>query len=114
MPGVADEAELLAVALAAGRAGAERVRFWYGREPEGVHAKSSPTDPVSAADVESEREIRAVLGRERPRDAILGEEGGATAATGEGGLRWIVDPLDGTVNFLYGIPDFGVSVACWD
>ena len=52
-----------------------------------------------------------MLGERRPDDAILGEEGGAT---GDGELRWIVDPLDGTVNFLFGIPQFSVSVACQD
>jgi myo-inositol-1(or 4)-monophosphatase len=53
-----------------------------------------------------------VLERRRPGDAILAEEGGAIG--GSGGLRWVVDPLDGTVNFLFGIPAFVVSVACED
>jgi myo-inositol-1(or 4)-monophosphatase len=52
-----------------------------------------------------------VLAERRPADAILGEEGGST---GHGDLRWIVDPLDGTINFLFGIPAFAVSVACED
>ena len=67
---------------------------------------------MSEADRAAERAIRAVLGASRPGDAILGEEGGETQ---EGaGLRWIVDPLDGTVNFLYGIPHWCVSVAVHD
>ncbi|CAB4872794.1 unannotated protein [freshwater metagenome] len=77
---------------------------------EAVHSKSTPTDLVSAADLEAEAAIRAVLAQRRPDDAILGEEGDDTAGTS--GLRWIVDPLDGTVNFLFGIPQWGVSVAC--
>ncbi|HET9719860.1 MAG TPA: inositol monophosphatase family protein, partial [Solirubrobacteraceae bacterium] len=61
---------------------------------------------------------REVLGSERPGDRVLGEEGGEASPTGgqsgPGQLRWVVDPLDGTVNFLYGIPQFAVSVACED
>ena len=76
-----------------------------------MRAKSTPTDLASDADIAAESAIRDVLARLRPDDAILGEEGGAT---GEGELRWLVDPLDGTVNFLFGIPSFAVSVACED
>jgi myo-inositol-1(or 4)-monophosphatase len=122
------ENELLEVANAAASAAAGELLARFGHAVGGVRAKSSPTDPVSDADLAAEAAIRAVLARERPRDAILGEEGGATAgqAAGEGGggavgegaresgLRWVVDPLDGTVNFLYGIPTFAVSVACED
>jgi myo-inositol-1(or 4)-monophosphatase len=75
-------------------------------------SKSSPTDAVSQTDVDAERLIRDRIGAARPRDSILGEEGGSVA--GEGSVRWIVDPLDGTVNFLYGIPQFAVSIACED
>jgi myo-inositol-1(or 4)-monophosphatase len=74
--------------------------------------KSTPTDLVSELDLAAERLIRRRLAEARPDDAILGEEGGD--APGTSGLRWIVDPLDGTVNFLFGIPQFGVSVACED
>ncbi len=76
-----------------------------------MQAKSSPTDLVSETDVAAESAIRDVLGRRRPDDAILGEEGGAT---GHGELRWVIDPLDGTTNFLFGVPQFAVSVACED
>jgi myo-inositol-1(or 4)-monophosphatase len=79
-----------------------------------VQAKSTPTDLVSEADVAAERAIREVLGRHRPGDAILAEEGGPSAGAGDGGLRWVVDPLDGTINFLFGIPSFAVSLACED
>ncbi|MGO9904050.1 MAG: inositol monophosphatase family protein [Solirubrobacteraceae bacterium] len=108
----ASDDELLAVAHAAARAAAGELRARFGHVVHGVRAKSSPTDPVSDADLAAEAAIRRVLARERPRDSILGEEGGATG--GEAELRWVVDPLDGTVNFLYGIPTFAVSVACED
>ena len=117
MPEPDSERELLAVANAAASAAAGELRAWFGEDLGRVRSKSTPTDPVSAADLAAEAAIRAVLARERPADAILGEEGGATdaAATGgSGGLRWVVDPLDGTVNFIYGIPTFAVSVACED
>jgi myo-inositol-1(or 4)-monophosphatase len=105
------ETELLAVAQAAARAAATELTSRFGRVAEGVRAKSTRTDLVSDADVAAESAIREVLGRRRPDDAILGEEGGET---GEGELRWLVDPLDGTVNYLFGIPAFVVSVACED
>ena len=75
----------------------------------GVEAKSTPTDPVSDLDRASEALIIETLRSRRPRDAVLGEEGGASG--GDSGVRWVVDPLDGTVNFLYGFPAFAVSVA---
>jgi myo-inositol-1(or 4)-monophosphatase len=106
-----DETELLSVAVAAVQAAAQELMPRFGARSEGVRAKSTPTDLVSDADVAAEAEIRRVLGQRRPQDAILAEEGGAT---GDGDLRWIVDPLDGTVNFLFGIPAFAVSVACED
>lgn len=106
-----DEQALLAIAVEAASAAAEELRPRFGAQARAVHTKSTPTDLVSEADIAAEREIRRVLAERRPNDAILGEEGGAT---GEGELRWIVDPLDGTVNFLFGIPVFAVSVAVED
>src|SRR5215469_7534556 len=73
-----------------------------------VQVKSSPTDVVTQLDRAAEQLIRDRLLAARPADAILGEEGGQT---GHGSVRWIVDPLDGTVNYLYGLPDWAVSVA---
>jgi myo-inositol-1(or 4)-monophosphatase len=105
----AAELELLAIAREAARAAAAELRERFGHDQSGVHTKTSPTDLVSDADVAAEQAIRAVLAERRPGDSILGEEGGAT---GEGETRWIVDPLDGTINFLFGIPVFAVSVAC--
>ena len=107
----ADETELLAVAREAAQAAANELMSRFGQAAEGVRSKSTPTDLASDADLAAERAIRQVLGRLRPEDSILGEEEGAT---GEGELRWVVDPLDGTINFLFGIPAFVVSVACED
>ncbi len=75
-----------------------------------VRTKSAPTDPVTVADTEAEEVIRAELARIRPGDAVLGEEGGGEREV-PAGVRWVVDPIDGTVNFLYGIPAYAVSVA---
>src|SRR6201995_2552811 len=105
------EEELLAIAHEAAKAAARELMSRFGGHIRAVPTKSTATDPVSEADLAAEAEIRRVLGDRRPADAILGEEGGAT---GDGELRWIVDPLDGTVNFLFGIPQFSVSVACQD
>jgi myo-inositol-1(or 4)-monophosphatase len=112
MAGMPSEHELLSVAVECARAAGAELLDRFGREPIGVRSKSTPTDPVSAADLAAEAAIREVLARLRPDDSILGEEGGST--TGESALRWIVDPLDGTVNYLYGIPQFAVSVGCVD
>ncbi|HEU0130492.1 MAG TPA: inositol monophosphatase family protein [Mycobacteriales bacterium] len=78
----------------------------------GVTSKSSPTDVATDADRAAEALITETLRRERPGDAILAEEG--TADTGTTGLRWVVDPLDGTVNYVYRAPAFCVSVAVED
>lgn len=108
-----DPEALLALAVEAARAGAELLvpRFQRGRE-RAVASKTTPTDLVSEADFASERAIRAVLGERRPEDGFLGEEGGGEP--GSSGLRWVVDPLDGTINFLFGIPQWCVSVAVQD
>lgn len=82
------------------------------RAAAGTSFKSSAVDPVTEYDRAAEDAIRHVLGRHRPHDAILGEEGG-----GDGwdtGRVWIVDPLDGTVNFVHGVPQVAVSVALWE
>jgi myo-inositol-1(or 4)-monophosphatase len=111
VPATSLERELLSVADEAARAAAAELMTRFGHAQAGVRSKSSPTDLVSDADVSAERAIRAVLAARRPDDAILGEEGGAT---GDGELRWVIDPLDGTTNFLFGFPQFAVSVACED
>jgi len=104
---------LLEVAVeAATMAGAllvERVR--HGAERQ-VSAKSTPTDLVSEADLASEQMIRELLASRRPDDGCVGEEGAPVQGTS--GLNWVVDPLDGTINFLYAIPQWCVSVAVRD
>jgi myo-inositol-1(or 4)-monophosphatase len=110
---VSEQERLLEVAVDAARmAGgllAERVR--RGAEHR-VSSKSTPTDLVSEADLASEQAIRELLGTRRPDDGFVGEEGGSHEGTS--GLSWVVDPLDGTVNFLFGIPQWCVSVAVRD
>ena len=108
----ATPAELLDVARAAARAAAAVLMPRFGSE-RALAAKSSPTDWVSEADLEAERAIHGVLAERRPGDGVLGEEGTGDVE-GTTGLRWVVDPLDGTVNYLYGIPQWCVSVAVQD
>ncbi len=108
---VADD-RLLALAERAARAAGDVLLERFGGPARGVEAKSSRTDLVSDADREAERAILAVLADERPGDPVLTEESGAIA--GAGGVRWIVDPLDGTTNFLYGLAAWSVSIAAED
>ncbi|HEY7619281.1 MAG TPA: inositol monophosphatase family protein [Solirubrobacteraceae bacterium] len=102
--------DLLDVAVDAARAAGTILLEHYERGVREVTTKSTPTDLVSEADLEAERAIREILTERRPGDAILGEEGDDIAGTT--GLRWVVDPLDGTVNYLFAIPQWAVSVAC--
>ena len=104
--------ELLRLAAGAAREAGALLATRFRQPATGVAAKSSATDPVTDADRDAEALLRERIGASRPGDAILGEEGGAVA--GESGLRWVIDPLDGTVNFLYGLPTWSVSVACED
>jgi myo-inositol-1(or 4)-monophosphatase len=109
-PAAVSGSDLLDVAVTAARAAGDVLVERYERGARGVATKSSPTDLVSEADLAAETAIRDVLAAARPEDAILGEEG--DDVTGSSGLQWIVDPLDGTVNYLFGIPQWCVSVAC--
>lgn len=98
------------VAVRAARAGADIVQtgFFENLETE----MKSAVDPVTQIDRAAEDAIRAIIGSHFPEDSILGEEGG-----GDGwrtGRVWIVDPLDGTVNFVHRLPQVAVSVALWD
>ena len=102
----------LALAEQAARAAGELLMSYFGHAAEGLDVKSSPTDPVSDADREAEEVINRLLAEERPDDGIIGEEGARTASTN--GRIWIVDPLDGTVNFLYGMRAWAVSIALED
>ncbi|MDP9434414.1 MAG: inositol monophosphatase, partial [Actinomycetota bacterium] len=99
--------ELLALAVDLARqAGALALRMREGVTQEGT--KSSPTDVVTAADTAVERLLAEGVRAVRPDDGLLGEEG--TGTTGTSGVRWVVDPIDGTVNYLYGLPYWAVSV----
>ena len=78
-----------------------------------VRAKTSPTDPVTVVDTDTEQLLRNRLAALRPGDQILGEEGGGprdVMAEAAGSVTWVLDPIDGTVNFVYGIPAYAVSV----
>jgi myo-inositol-1(or 4)-monophosphatase len=104
-----DPQNLARIAVGVARAAAELVR---GRAARGVtvaDTKSSEVDIVTEADRASEELIRTLLRERRPDDAVVGEEGEDEAGTS--GVRWIVDPIDGTVNFLYGLPQYAVSIA---
>ena len=103
---------LRALAIEAARAGADVLRPRFRAARTLIDRKSSATDMVTDADRASEAAIIDVITRARPDDAILGEESGAREGTS--GLRWVIDPLDGTTNFLYGIAQFCVSVAVED
>ncbi|TFC69937.1 inositol monophosphatase family protein [Cryobacterium sp. TMT2-4] len=92
-------------ALAAGQMAARRRTVGV----QVAASKSSPEDVVTLADRETESLIRALLADARPDDGFLGEESAATRGTS--GLTWVVDPIDGTVNYLYGFPAWAVSIA---
>ncbi len=77
--------------------------------PSAVQTKSTPTDPVTVVDTETERLLRERLAELRPGEHILGEEEGGSAAERDG-LTWVIDPIDGTVNFVYGLEPYAVSV----
>jgi myo-inositol-1(or 4)-monophosphatase len=104
--------ELVQIAVDAAHAAGELLLARFRAPVGGVGSKSSATDMVSEADRSSEALIRERLRAERPDDAIIGEE--QDAEEGTSGLRWVVDPLDGTTNFLFGIPQWCVSIACED
>ncbi|MDJ0463202.1 inositol monophosphatase family protein [Streptomyces sp. H27-C3] len=101
--------ELLELALEAARRAGALLRD--GRPADlGVAAtKSSPIDIVTEMDIAAEKLITGFLAEHRPDDGVLGEEGAATE--GSSGIRWVIDPLDGTVNYLYGLPTWAVSIA---
>jgi myo-inositol-1(or 4)-monophosphatase len=110
-----DASTLLDLAVTAARAGAELA---VRRRAEGlgvVDTKSTDTDLVTAADRAVERLLIEILLGARPGDRVLGEEGGETgigAADGsDGSVRWVIDPIDGTVNYVYGLPQYAVSIA---
>ncbi|GAC1441041.1 MAG: inositol monophosphatase family protein [Mycobacteriales bacterium] len=106
-----EPAALLALATdLARRAGALALEMRAGVET--LPTKSSPTDVVTAADQAVERLLTEGIRTARPHDGLLGEEGARDEGTS--GLRWVVDPIDGTVNYLYGIAQWAVSIGIED
>jgi myo-inositol-1(or 4)-monophosphatase len=99
------------LALTASRAAAALVRERAEAGVSVAATKSSEVDVVTQADRDSEALIRSLIAAARPDDAFVGEETGAHEAAAGSPVRWIVDPIDGTVNFLYGLPEFAISIA---
>jgi myo-inositol-1(or 4)-monophosphatase len=108
--GVAGPRELLVIAVGAALEAGQLLASKEGRV-EVAATKSSPTDVVTEMDGRAEELIRARILVARPDDAILGEEGGQVEGAPDAPARWVVDPLDGTVNYLYGLHDWAVSIA---
>jgi myo-inositol-1(or 4)-monophosphatase len=106
-----DPARLLDLAIRGARAAGRELRNRYGKV-EGLTTKSSATDPVTDADRCAESTLVKLISSERPDDGLLGEEGAERQSTT--GIRWVIDPLDGTVNYLYELDNFAVSIAAED
>jgi myo-inositol-1(or 4)-monophosphatase len=105
-----DPRELLAVAVSVVRPAAAQARWMRAAGVDQVVTKSTETDVATAADRAVERAAVAALRRARPHDAVLGEEYGQQQPGGAT-VRWLLDPIDGTVNYLYGLPWYAVSLA---
>lgn len=101
--------DLLAIAVKTVRDAADTARRMRIEGVTGLATKSTDTDVVTAADRAVERQVVAALRELRPGDTVLGEEYGATGA--RTAVRWILDPIDGTVNYLYDLPQYAVSLA---
>lgn len=108
-PVAPDPLELRDLAVELAREAADLARQMRAAGVEVADTKSSAVDVVTAADRAVEELIRERLDLSRPDDAVLGEEGDDRPGTT--GVRWVVDPVDGTVNYLYGLPDCAVSIA---
>lgn len=110
MTGPEPQQTLLAVAMEAALAAVEVI---HHNRPDAlrVETKSSATDHVTHMDIASEDTIRSVIARLRPQDAVLGEEHGGEIDPDR--VTWIVDPIDGTTNYLYDHPGYAVSIAAW-
>jgi myo-inositol-1(or 4)-monophosphatase len=113
--------ELLGIAVRAARDAAATARRMRAEAITDVQTKSTDTDVVTAADKAVERQVIEALRAERPDDGVLGEEYGDSGPSGggrpqetppePGAVRWVLDPIDGTVNYLYGLPQYAVSLA---
>ncbi|MGV9642559.1 inositol monophosphatase family protein [Streptomyces sp. NPDC003333] len=105
----AQPSDLLALAREAARRAGDLLRDGRPADLAVAATKSSPIDVVTEMDIAAEKLITDVISARRPQDGFLGEEGAATEGTS--GVRWVIDPLDGTVNYLYGLPTWSVSIA---
>ncbi|GAT81562.1 inositol-phosphate phosphatase [Streptomyces sp. F-3] len=101
--------ELLRLALEAAARAGDLLRDGRPADLAVAATKTSPIDVVTEMDIAAEKLITGMIADRRPDDGILGEEGAVTEGTS--GVRWVIDPLDGTVNYLYGLPAWAVSVA---
>jgi myo-inositol-1(or 4)-monophosphatase len=106
-PRLPEPADLERLAGKTARAAASVIRERYGR-PDPVGRKSSPTDVVTQTDLRSEDVVRRLLRDATPDAGVLAEERGTSGPRAR--LQWVIDPLDGTINFLYGVPVFAVSI----
>src|SRR6476659_9273134 len=106
---MSEDRDLLDLAVQTAHDAGELRRQGPEERVEVAETKSSRTEVVTANDVASENLIRARILAARPSDGFLGEEGASVEGTS--GVRWIADPIDGTVNYLYGIPQYAVSLA---
>jgi myo-inositol-1(or 4)-monophosphatase len=104
--------DALEIAVEAARTAAAVLLERFRGPAVGVRSKSTLTDLVSEADERAEQAVVAFIHQRRPHDALIAEEG--SGHEGRSGIRWLVDPLDGTINYLYGQPHWCVSVACAD
>ncbi|MEV4940390.1 inositol monophosphatase family protein [Streptomyces zaomyceticus] len=102
-------AELLDLALEAARRAGALLRDGRPDDLAVADTKTSPIDVVTEMDIAAEKLITGFLAEHRPQDGFLGEEGASSPGTS--GVRWVIDPLDGTVNYLYGLPTWAVSIA---
>lgn len=109
---MSDITDLLTLATGAAHAAGALLLERFGGPQSGLRAKSSRTDLVSDADRDAEALLVGLLHEARPDDGLVAEEG--SAARGTTGVRWSVDPLDGTINYLWGIPHWSVSIAATD
>ncbi|TQS41286.1 inositol monophosphatase family protein [Cryptosporangium phraense] len=109
-----ESTELLSLAVESVRRAATLVGEMRAAAVTSIETKSTPTDPVTEADRAAERLVVEGLAAARPGDLVLGEEGGFRPVGEKAdpdAVRWLLDPIDGTVNFVYGIPAYGVSLA---
>ena len=109
LPDADETRELMELAAAMAVEVGVLVRTTRGAGVDVAGLKSTSTDVVTEADLAAELRLRELIAEHRPDDAVLGEEGGS--AGGTSGLTWVLDPIDGTVNYLYGLPVYAVSVA---